>query len=230
MDLFSYPCPNCMNTAVHRHSQYVTETHGVRTIYHCRDCDIYYSETFATPIAGLTTPLSRIIEILKARNEGMGLNATARTFKVSKKSVIDWERRLANLKPTLMLYSLVYEFIHQEIKEKELYIKMDKNAPQSISEGWAIVLMERGNRFLLESRCSRKDKQLFEQTLTRLAKLIEQTGGIRFLTDGARLYESLLFEICHDVIRTGKQRFSRKRLPKGVRARLKNKLTKKPRR
>ncbi|EGJ30168.1 MULTISPECIES: hypothetical protein [Moorena] len=32
-------------------------------------------ETFATPIAGLRTPLSRMIEILKARSEGMGLNA-----------------------------------------------------------------------------------------------------------------------------------------------------------
>ncbi|MEL7004269.1 MAG: hypothetical protein AAFN93_16235 [Bacteroidota bacterium] len=206
----------------------MTEAHGVRTIYYCRDCDIYYSETFATPIAGLTTPLSRIIEVLKARNEGMGLNATARTFNVSKKSVIDWERRLANFKPTLTLYSLVHEFIHQEIKGNELYIKIDKNASQSISEGWAIVLIEHGNRFLLESHCGRKDKRRFGQALTRLAKLIEKTGSIRLLIDGERLYASILFELCHDVIRTGKQRYSRKRLPKGVRARLKSKLTKKP--
>jgi transposase len=37
--------------------------------------------------------LSRIITILKARREGMSLNATARTHNVSKKSGIDWERR-----------------------------------------------------------------------------------------------------------------------------------------
>ncbi len=42
----------------------------------------------------------------------MSLNATTRAFSVSKKSVIDWERRLGGLKTTLMLYALIHEFIH----------------------------------------------------------------------------------------------------------------------
>ena len=116
MNLFSHPCPCCASEEIRLHTRYATQTNGSRTIYHCRRCDIYYSETFATPIAGMTTPLSRIIAVLMARSEGMGLNATARTFKVSKKSVIDWEHRLGNLKPTLMLYALLHEFIHQEIE------------------------------------------------------------------------------------------------------------------
>ena len=228
MDLFSHPCPCCdKSKAVHRHTGYTTQAHGSRSIYHCRECDVYYSETFATPIAGLTTPLSRIIEVLKARSEGMGLNATARTFSVSKKSVIDWERRLGDLKPTLMLYALLHEFIHQEIEGDELYTKVDKNKPPSVSEGWTIVLMERGSRFLWELHCGRKDQQLFEQALTCLAKVIEQTGSISLLTDGERRYGNLLFEICHDVIRNGKPGRPSKRLPKGVRVRLKNKGSKK---
>ena len=229
MDLFSYPCPGCTSNDVHPHTRYTTQTHGMRTIYHCRSCDIYYSETFATPIAGLTTPLSRIIEILKARSEGMSLNATARTFSVSKKSVIAWERRLAELKPTLMLYSILHEFIHQEIEGDELYTKVDKNVPPSVSEGWTIVLMERGSRFLWELSCGRKDRQLFEQALTCLAKVVKQTGSISLLTDGERRYGNLLFEICYDVIRTGKPGRPKKRLPKGVRVRLKNKGAKKRR-
>lgn len=120
MDLFSHPCPNCASPEVQVHTRYETQSYGSRTVYHCGKCDIYYSETFATPLAGLTTPLSRIIEILKARNDGMSLNATARTFSVSKKSVIDWERRLADLKPTLMLYTLLHTFIHPEIEGDEL--------------------------------------------------------------------------------------------------------------
>ena len=121
MDLFSYPCPCCASNKVYSHTQYPTQAHGERTIYHCRRCNIYFSETFATPITGLKTPLSRIITILKSRSEGMSLNATTRTFSVSKKSVIDWERRLGGLKPTLMLYALLHEFIHQEIEGDELY-------------------------------------------------------------------------------------------------------------
>ena len=105
----------------------------MRTIYRCRYCDIYYSETFGSAIAGLTTPLSRIIEILTARSEGLSLNATARTFHVSKKSVLNWERRLADLKPTLMLYALVHEFIHQEIEGDELYTKVNQSVPPSDS-------------------------------------------------------------------------------------------------
>ena len=135
MELFSHPCPMCRSNDVHPHCRYITQTQGARSIYHCRHCDIYYSETFGTPIAGLTTPLSRIIQILTARSEGMGLNATARTFHVSKKSVIDWEQRLAHLKPTLMLYSMIHEFIGQEIEGDELYTKVDKNVPPSVSEG-----------------------------------------------------------------------------------------------
>ena len=185
MELFSHPCPCCNSSQrIHPHTSYTSQTHGVRTIYHCRECDIYYSETFATPIAGLTTPLSRIIEVLKARSEGLGLNATTRTFKVSKKSVIDWERRLAALKPTLMLYALLHEFIHQEIEGDELYTKVNKNKAPSLSEGWTIVLMERGSRFLWELHCGRKDQQLFEQALTCLAQVIERTGSISLLTDG----------------------------------------------
>ena len=227
MDLFSDACPLCGSAEVRAHSRYETQAHGPRTIYRCRECDIYYSETFATPIAGLTTPLSRIITVLTARSEGMGLNATARTFKVSKKSVMDWEQRLGELKPTLMLYSLLHEFIHQEIEGDELYTKVNQNIAPSASEGWTIVLMERGSRFLWELHCGRKDQQLFERALRCLAQVIKQTGSLSLLTDGERRYGNLLFEICHDVIRSGKPGRPAKRLPKGVRVRLKNKGSKK---
>ena len=109
MDLFSHPCPCCASINVRPHTRYTTQNYDLRTLYHCREGEIYFSETFAIPIAGLTTPLSRIITILKARSEGMRLNAIARTVSVSKKSVIDWERRLAGLTPTLLLYSLLHE-------------------------------------------------------------------------------------------------------------------------
>ncbi len=141
--------------------------------------------------------------------------------------MIDWERRLAALKPTLMLYALLHEFIHQEIEGDELYTKVYKNKAPSLSEGWTIVLMERGSRFLWELHCGRKDQQLFEQALTCLAQVIERTGSISLLTDGERRYGNLLFEICHEVIRNGKPGRPLKRLPKGVRVRLKNKGSKK---
>ncbi len=120
MDLFSQNCPYCHSAQVHVHMRYPTQNNGTRTLHHCRDCDGYFSDTFATPMAGLRTPLSRIILVLKARAEGQGLNATARVFGVSKKSIIDWEWRLSDLKPTLQLYGLCHQFLSLVIEGDEL--------------------------------------------------------------------------------------------------------------
>ena len=73
----------------------------------------------------------------------------------------------------------------------------------------------------------RKDQQLFEKALGALAQVIEQTDNLSLLTDGERRYGNILFDICHDIIRTGKPGRPLKRLPKGVRVRLKNKGAKK---
>jgi transposase-like protein len=227
MNLFSHPCPECGSEDVYADHQYKTKNNGVRKIYHCRRCDIYFSETFGTPIAGLTTNLSRIIEILKARSEGMGLNATARTFSVSKKSVIDWERRLGGIKPTLMLYALLQKFIHQDIEGDEVYTKVRQNVPAPDSEGWTIVLMERASRFLWELQCGGKDQLLFEEALQVLAEVIAQTGSLSLFTDGERRYRNLLFDICHQVFSNGSVGRPAKKLLKGVRVRLKNKGAKK---
>ncbi|MBO1352287.1 MAG: hypothetical protein EBE86_035235 [Hormoscilla sp. GUM202] len=110
MELFSQCCLCCGSKEVHPHHHYETQYNGSRTIYDYKACDIYYSETFATLLAGLRTPLSRIIQVLKA-SEGMGLNAVARTFNVSKKS-------LGDLQPVLMLYALLHQFI---IEGDQLY-------------------------------------------------------------------------------------------------------------
>jgi transposase-like protein/IS1 family transposase len=227
MDLFSHACPCCNCNEVNIHCRYTTQNHGTRIIYCCQECEVYFSESFATPIARLRTPLSRITQILKARSEGMGLNATARTFGVSKKSVIDWEWRLGGLKSTLMIYSLMHRFIDQVIEGDELYTKVARNTDASESEGWTIVLMERASRFLWELQCGRKDRRLFTQALTSLAEVIKHTDSLTLLTDGERRYGNLLFEICHEVVRNGQLGRPPKRLKLGLRVRLKNKGSKK---
>jgi transposase-like protein len=48
----------------------------------------------------LKTPLSQIVLILQALNEGLGVNAVCRLFRVSKNSLYRWQERLSDLKPT----------------------------------------------------------------------------------------------------------------------------------
>jgi hypothetical protein len=87
--------------------------------------------------------------------------------------------------------------------------------------------MERGSRFLWELHCGRKERQLSNQALECLAQVIEQTDSLSLFSDGERRYGNVLFEICHEVMRNGKAGRPLKRLPKGVRVRLKNKGSKK---
>ena len=82
--LFKKNCPHCYSEKVKIHSHYQTKGNGERKMFICQKCRCYFAETHGTVIAGIETPLSEIIKVLKARMEGMGLNAAVRTFGYSK--------------------------------------------------------------------------------------------------------------------------------------------------
>jgi len=73
-----------------------------------------------TVVEGLRTPVSRIILIINALSEGLGVNAATRLFSVSKNSIYRWQERLSYLQQTLLLYSLCYRFPQQNIEGGEL--------------------------------------------------------------------------------------------------------------
>jgi IS1 family transposase len=163
---------------------------------------------------------------LKDRVEGKGLNAAARTSGYSKNTILNWERKLAALQETLFLYALAYEFIELVIEGDELYTKVKKNEGASESKGWTIVMMERASRFIWTLECDRKDQKLFLEAVTTLVELFDKTEVIKIFTDGERRYSKLLFDICHDTLKTGKRGRPRQVLPKGLSVRLKNKSSK----
>ena len=90
-------CPTCNSKNCSRHSTYTVQSGEQRELYQCNDCDAYFSETKNTPLAGLRRPLSFIVMVLEAINEGMGINAACRTFHVGKNSIKRWLKRLADL-------------------------------------------------------------------------------------------------------------------------------------
>ena len=216
-------CPTCDSQAVKPHTKYTLQRGEERTVYYCPECDAYFSQTYATPLAGLRTPLSRIQLILDALNDGLGVNAVCRTFHVSKNTLTNWTERLAGLKETLMLYALSHRFLQQLLEGDEVYTKVNANVPAPESEGWTIVLMDRASRFLWDLQCGEKDRTLFEQTMRRLVQVIHQTGDLSLVTDGERRYGNILFELCRQVVRTGQPGRPKTTLPEGVRVRVKNK-------
>jgi len=160
VELLEMTCPYCSSLQVHVLYTYPTKNHGPRRMYECKACFAYFSETKNTLLENLKTPLSTIWQVLKARTDGLGLNATARTFGIAKNTVLDWERRCADLKPVLFLYSLVHHFLQLVIEGDEAYTKVEKNRPADQSEGWTLLLMDRASRFIWTLECGKKDRKL----------------------------------------------------------------------
>ncbi len=77
------------------------------------------------------------------------------------------------------------------------------NVPEE-SSGWTIVLMDRASRFIWEISCGKKDRSLFKKAIKTMVELVDQTEDVTLLTDGERRYGNILFEICHELLRTGK--------------------------
>jgi|GEM_PF-1207054 len=126
-------------------------------------------------------------------------------------------------KETLLLYASGLQFLEQQIESDELHTKVHHNKPSAESEGWTIVLTNRATRFIWELRCGERERELFEAAIQLLSQVTEQTEDLTLLTDGERRYGNLLFEICQEVLRTGKPGRPKKSLPKGVKVRIKSK-------
>ncbi|MDQ6952894.1 MAG: IS1 family transposase [Mariprofundaceae bacterium] len=216
-------CPQCHALDKTKHMQYQVKSGEIRFIYACKGCHNHFSETKNTPLAGLRTNMDTIIKIMKSLNEGMSINATCRTFEVSRNTVRNWLDKLGSLKKTLLLYAQCQKFVSQIIEGDELYTKVYKNTPQDESQGWTIVLMERASRFIWHLKCGEKDHYLFMDAMGVVAQVIETTQKLSLFTDGERRYGNMLFEICHEVIRTGKRGRPAKTLVENVIVRVKNK-------
>ena len=223
MFLFTCKCPNCSSENFRLDYEYDTLLNGCRRMLLCRDCGLSFSETKNTFLQGIRTSVSTIWKVLKSRTEGMSLNAACRVFGIAKNTLLSWEQKFSDLYRTLFIYSMAHTFIQLLIEGDEFYTKVNKNVPAEESSGWTIVLMDRASRFIWELSCGKKDRSLFEKAIKTLAELVDKTEDITLLTDGERRYGKILFEICHELLRTGKPGRPRKTLKEGVTVRVKNK-------
>ena len=223
MEILQKRCSGCNSKNIKEYKKYTTQNHGERQLYQCEDCGTVFSETKQTFLEGLKTPLSKVWEVLEARTEGMGLNAAARVFHIAKNTIIAWEQKFASLHQVLLVYSLMHTFLQLVIEGDEAYTKVGKNVPPSESLGWTIALQERASRFLWELDCGKREESLFQQAIEILCEVIEQTEDVSLVTDGERRYGNLLFELCCELVRTGKPGRPKTTFKKGVKARVKNK-------
>jgi DNA-directed RNA polymerase subunit RPC12/RpoP len=103
MELLQIKCPTCHSAVLQAHTTYATQHHGRRILYQCANCPPYFSETKNTLMAGLKTPVSVIWPVVKARTEGRGFNAAARTFAKAKNTILAGERKFRALHQVRLL-------------------------------------------------------------------------------------------------------------------------------
>lgn len=171
----------------------------------------------------IKTPISKIASALRLRSEGLGLRATGRVLESNKSTITKWENRFAAQKATLMLYGFCHEFVSLTFEGDELYTVVGKRTDQSESKGWTAVIMERASRFIVDQRCGKKDAALFKSVMKTVCRYADHTDDLSFLSDGERRYGNMLFDLCSEVLQTGKRGRPPRTLPKGVRVRVKNK-------
>jgi hypothetical protein len=63
-----------------------------------------------------------------------------------------------------------------------------------------------------------------------LVKVINTSGDLALITDGERRYGQVLFDLCSELVRTGKRGRPPRTLPKGIQVRVKNKGSRAPKR
>ena len=223
MELLQIKCPTCHSAVLQSHTTYPTQHHGRRILYQCTNCPPYFSETKKTLMAGLKTPVSVIWQVIKARTEGMGFNAAARTFEKAKKTILAWERKLHDLPQVLFLSALGQEFLALVIAGDEAYTKVQKHVPPEQSSGGTIWLMDRARRFIWEFDCGKKDRRLFQKAIKTWDKIASQTHDRSLFTDGERRYGNLLFAICQALGKNGQPGRPQKTCTRGVHVRLKKK-------
>lgn len=83
--------------------------------------------------------------------------------------------------------------------------------------------MDRASRFIWELDCGAKDRKLFKKAIATLEQIVNRTNDLSLLTDGERRYGNLLFEVCYELVKTGKRGRPKKTLKRGIRVRIKNK-------
>ncbi|MCI5225157.1 MAG: IS1 family transposase [Candidatus Electrothrix sp. AX2] len=100
-------CPNCKGASCEvLKKKYVIRGGEERQLYKCNDCDSCFSKTKNTVLEGLKTPVFRIIMILNALTEGLGINVATRVFSTGKKSIYRWQERLSSLQQTAVILSI----------------------------------------------------------------------------------------------------------------------------
>ena len=208
-------CPHCHYTGSHESKGWrrCTSASPVQRRL-CTSCNRSFSMRTNTIMHGTRSTISQVISALHARTEGVGLRAAGRLVKKSHPTIASWEVKAKKLGEQLDQEAPVnYNVI---LESDELYTKVGKNYPPSLSTGWTACSIERKSRYCTKHVTGLRVKNLFEAHTNIVLNFVGQTNA-HMLSDGEGRYASSLWR--HKQMRTtltSAERNGKRGRPKGT--------------
>jgi hypothetical protein len=126
------------------------------------------------------------------------------------------------LKKTRRLFACTPQLLPQLIAGDELSPRVKTPVAPDESQGWTSVWRDRATRLLGAMPWGRTDRTLLKKALGLLGQVIQHTGDLTLLTDGARREGSRVVARWSDARRNGKRGRPKQTLPTGVKGRRKH--------
>lgn len=170
--------------------------------FHCVVCGTYFLETHGTLFYGKPRPDERLVRVVAALAEGLGLRAAARVFAVDPNTVLTWLREAAD---QLAVFSCSFlrdvQVNHVQLDELFTVLSegkadqgsaLETSAPCSRTPHWVWAAIDPVSKVLLAL-------EVGERTLAMAQRLVHQVRQVSasgcvplFLSDGLKEYATAL--------------------------------------
>jgi IS1 family transposase/transposase-like protein len=170
--------------------------------FHCMVCDTYFLETHHTLFYGKTLPAERIVRVVTALAEGLGIRAVARVFELDPNTVLAWLSEAAAQLAAFSRYLLQDVYInHVQLDELFATVSEVQAGQGSAAEAnehfprsphWVWAAIDPVSKLLLAL-------DVGERTLAMAQRLVHQVRQVLapgcvplFLSDGLKEYATAL--------------------------------------
>jgi transposase-like protein len=170
--------------------------------FHCVVCDTYFLETHHTLFYGKPLPAERIVHVVTALAEGLGIRAVARVFELDPNTVLAWLSEAADQLAAFSRHLLHDVHVHH-VQVDELFAivsegkaghgnEAETNEPCPRSSPWVWAAIDPVSKLLLAL-------EVGERTLDRAQRLVHHVRQVLapgcvplFLSDGFTDYATAL--------------------------------------
>jgi IS1 family transposase/transposase-like protein len=173
---------------------------------HCVACDTYFLETYGTLFYGKPHPAERLVQVVTALAEGLGIRAAARVFAVDPNTVLAW---LSESSAHLVAFSrsLLHDVHVNQVQFDEVFAVLGEHkagqgneteASESLprSPCWIWVAIDPVSKLLLAVDVGERTLAMAQRLVHQVIHVLTPGGLPLFLTDGFKEYATALLTHC----------------------------------